>query len=231
MKILEKYNKLYFFCFFLIGFICIYLLYDYSISNINYKPPQPLNFSHKTHSGDFNFRCVYCHWQAEISDYSNIPTSSVCMSCHIGLTTKKELVEPLISSYDSNRVINWISIYRLPDYTRFSHKKHIRVGIDCSSCHSNVEEEDNVSQKVRLSMNWCLDCHRNPFDKIKPLREITGIYYYIDSTKIKSLLRTQNITNPSFGAFYYSVNIFPLKELASRSFTYNGAENCSSCHY
>lgn len=48
----------------------------------NYKPDQPINFSHKIHAGINKIDCQYCHDTARRSKHSGIPGANTCMNCH-----------------------------------------------------------------------------------------------------------------------------------------------------
>ncbi|MFN0037336.1 MAG: c-type cytochrome [Saprospiraceae bacterium] len=48
----------------------------------NYKPDQPINFSHKIHAGINKIDCQYCHDTARRSKQSGIPGANTCMNCH-----------------------------------------------------------------------------------------------------------------------------------------------------
>jgi len=56
--------------------------------------------------------------------------------------------------------IAWVKVHNLPDYVYFDHRAHVRVGIDCQTCHGNVETMERVRQVETLWMGWCVDCHR-----------------------------------------------------------------------
>lgn len=47
-----------------------------------YEPTQPIQFSHKTHSGIHQIECQYCHDGARRSKQSVIPAANTCMNCH-----------------------------------------------------------------------------------------------------------------------------------------------------
>lgn len=47
-----------------------------------YEPAQPIDFSHRLHSGELQISCLYCHSGAERSRHAGIPAASVCMNCH-----------------------------------------------------------------------------------------------------------------------------------------------------
>ncbi len=49
---------------------------------IGYAPEQPIQFSHKTHAGDQQIDCKFCHDGARRSKHSVIPSANTCMLCH-----------------------------------------------------------------------------------------------------------------------------------------------------
>lgn len=51
----------------------------------NYKPEQPIKFSHKTHAGIQKIDCQYCHDAARRSKSSGIPATNTCMNCHAAI--------------------------------------------------------------------------------------------------------------------------------------------------
>ncbi len=61
--------------------------------NQGYAPEQPIDFSHRLHSGDLEMDCLYCHTAAEKSSVASIPSPSVCMNCHRFVTAKYDKVK------------------------------------------------------------------------------------------------------------------------------------------
>ena len=57
--------------------------------------------------------------------------------------------------------INWVRVHNLPDFVRFDHRPHVLSGVACQHCHGPVETMERVRQFSRLSMGWCVDCHRD----------------------------------------------------------------------
>ena len=47
-----------------------------------YKPDQPIAFSHALHAGTNKIDCQYCHDSARRSKHSSIPGTNTCMNCH-----------------------------------------------------------------------------------------------------------------------------------------------------
>jgi hypothetical protein len=131
----------------------------------NYQPDQPIKFSHQTHVTENQIDCMYCHHTAATSKTANIPSTNLCMNCHIvvreGSRSGRFEIDKLVQAYEEGRSIEWIRIHKLPDHVFFSHAQHVGVGkIDCNQCHGQVEEMHLVRQVRDLSMGWCLECHR-----------------------------------------------------------------------
>jgi hypothetical protein len=42
----------------------------------------------------------------------------------------------------------------------FTHKPHMRAGVDCSACHGDVAGAHRVRREVNQTMGWCIECHR-----------------------------------------------------------------------
>lgn len=154
----------------------IYLLWLNYSSNIHYKPVQDTEFSHKIHSSKFGIRCISCHTGAEKSQVAGIPSIEDCMSCHIMLKYESSKLEKIVDSYENLNFSKWTKIYDIPDYVNYDHSIHIQAGIDCASCHGEVENTDTLSLTNNHEMKWCVACHKNPMTSIIVTREISGIY-------------------------------------------------------
>jgi len=129
-----------------------------------YSPDQPIKFSHKVHSGQNQTDCNYCHYSARSSKTAGIPPGNVCLNCHFlvrtGTRSGVTEINKVISAYDSGTPVEWIRIYRLPDFVFFSHAQHVTAGeLACEACHGDVKSMDRIYQETDLSMGWCLKCH------------------------------------------------------------------------
>lgn len=133
--------------------------------NHNYQPVQPIAFSHKLHAGQYQIDCKYCHIGVEKGKSATIPSTNICMNCHNAIEEgpkhgKKE-IEKIYESYKNNKPIEWVKIHNLPDLVYFNHAQHVKVaGLECQECHGPVEKMEEVYQYSKLSMGWCVDCHR-----------------------------------------------------------------------
>lgn len=131
----------------------------------NYAPEQPIKFSHLVHAGQNQIDCQYCHNLAEHSKSAGIPSSGVCMNCHVvvteGTKSGKFEISKISNAIGNNEPVEWVRVHNLPDHVFFSHAQHVGAGkLDCAECHGPVEEMDVIYQHSDLSMGWCLDCHR-----------------------------------------------------------------------
>jgi cytochrome c2 len=136
-----------------------------------YTPTQPIKYSHKLHAGavadgGMAIDCKYCHVGVEKGKQAGIPTVNICMNCHkaVGETvngTGKEEIAKIREAYTTGKPVEWIRIHNLPDHVYFSHAQHVKAGgLECQTCHGEIQTMEVVSQHAPLSMNWCINCHR-----------------------------------------------------------------------
>lgn len=133
---------------------------------------QPVQFSHKHHSGDDGIDCRYCHTQVETTASAGIPPTQTCMNCHSQLYADQPYLEPVRASYRDNIPIEWERVHDLPEYAYFNHSIHIAKGVGCSTCHGQIDDMPAVYQENTLQMEWCLSCHREPEKYIRPKDQI-----------------------------------------------------------
>jgi Cytochrome c7 and related cytochrome c len=136
------------------------------------RPDQPIPFSHKHHVEGLGLQCQYCHTSVEKSSYAGIPPTKTCINCHSQIWTNAEMLEPVRTSWATGASINWIRVHDLPDYVYFNHEIHVNKGIGCASCHGRVDEMPLMYEENSLQMEWCLNCHRNPAQNLRPTSEI-----------------------------------------------------------
>jgi hypothetical protein len=61
----------------------------------------------------------------------------------------------------NSRPIEWVKVHNVPDFVYFNHSVHVNAGVDCQSCHGQVETMERVRQVSDLSMGMCVNCHRD----------------------------------------------------------------------
>jgi hypothetical protein len=138
---------------------------------------QPLQFSHLHHVTDDGIDCRYCHTSVETSSFAGIPPTKTCMNCHAVLFANAVFLEPVRQSFRDNKPLHWVRVHDLPDFVYFNHSIHVKKGIGCESCHGRVDQMPLMRQENSLLMEWCINCHKNPQDYVRPRSEITTMGY------------------------------------------------------
>ena len=83
------------------------------------------------------------------------------MNCHSVARKNKPEIIKLTQYFAEGKPLMWKRIHKVPDFAYFNHSVHVNKGIECQSCHGNVQEMDVVRQSNSFTMANCLDCHRN----------------------------------------------------------------------
>ena len=168
---------------------------------------QPVQFSHKHHTGDDGIDCRYCHTTVETSYSAGIPPTQTCMNCHSQIWADSPYLEPVRASFRENKPIEWVRVHDVPEFAYFNHSIHIAKGVGCASCHGQIDDMPAVLQVNTLQMEWCLQCHRDPAPNIRPKAAIYDMKWTpADMTpeqqrevdeKIKSLRSKEMLTSCS----------------------------------
>ncbi|MGA1224451.1 MAG: cytochrome c3 family protein, partial [Phycisphaerales bacterium] len=94
----------------------------------------------------------------------------------------------------------------LPDFAYFDHSAHVNRGVSCVECHGRIDTMEVVYQKSPLSMGWCLECHRNPDNALRPVGEITNLAFDKESLSAEERASLKDMLH------------------------INPSEDCSTCH-
>ena len=141
---------------------------------------QPINFPHNVHVQTYKIDCQYCHADARRSEYAGLPSVTRCMGCHKITAADKPEIKKLAEYAGKGEPVPWVRIFKVPEFTYFPHKPHIRAGVRCQTCHGPVETMTTVGGRTGprlvndllnltgmrpaappLTMGWCIDCHRD----------------------------------------------------------------------
>lgn len=196
-------------------------------------PQQPIAFFHNVHAGDNEIPCLYCHTNAERSPTAGVPAVQVCAGCHVPGSAvtdpaTAQLAFPtadrdsvwhaealkLVGYWQRQEAIPWVRVHQLPAHAQFPHMSHVRVGVECQTCHGPVEEMQEVYQFSSLQMGWCVDCHRGEL----PLSEEEFAAIRERSTYVQRLARLTAQGSDTRGATAAYPN-----QIAST--------DCVVCHY
>jgi hypothetical protein len=182
-------------------------------TRVGYQPVQPVAFSHAIHVNQLGLDCRYCHTHVDKSWYSNVPSTSTCMNCHSQVLKADPRLELVRRSHENGTSIPWVQIHKTPDYVYFNHAVHVNRGISCVKCHGQVNEMDEVYHAKPFSMAFCLECHRNPAEHIRPADKVTDLtWQWSHDPELNEQLQKQKG-----------------RELV-HSWKVMASENCSACH-
>ena len=195
-------------------------------TRVGYEPDQPVPYDHKLHVEQLGMDCRYCHSFVETSGHANVPTAQVCWNCHKSVKKESPQLEPIRRAADvthefyTGEPVEWKRVHMAPDYVYFDHSVHINRGVSCASCHGDVGEMRVVKHAESHSMSWCLDCHRNPEEHVRPLDEVFNLKWKpedLGEAKLKEL-GVEKATQREIG-----------KKLV-HDWKINPPTNCSACH-
>ena len=82
-------------------------------------------------------------------------------------------IKKLTVYWEKKEPIPWVNYHYVPEHAKFPHKPHIRYGLECKTCHGDVENVDIPKPIVNIKMGWCVSCHEQILDKnFKELEDI-----------------------------------------------------------
>ena len=196
---------------FMIGGAVSYGYYYYmtpEYARVGYQPTQPVAFDHSLHADQLGMDCRYCHTYVDRSEHSNVPDTSTCMNCHNQIKTQSPALAPVRESYESGEPIEWVRIHKTPDYVYFNHSVHVNRGISCVECHGQIHKMEKVYHAKSFSMGFCLECHRNPEESIRPVDKVYDLDWKAESPEAQKNMGEK---------FVHDWNVMP-------------PESCSGCH-
>ena len=173
------------------------------VTTANTFREQPVQFSHQHHVGGIGIDCRYCHTSVEVSSSAGIPPTKTCINCHSQIWSTSPYLEPVRSSFRDDTPLKWLRVHDLPDFVYFNHSIHVKKGMGCETCHGRVDKMPLMRQQNSLQMEWCLNCHRNPEQFVRPRSEVFTMGYVpaVDQRELGPQLvaeyKIQSLTNCS----------------------------------
>jgi hypothetical protein len=164
---------------------------------IGYQPTQPVPYSHALHAGELGIDCRYCHSTVERAAEAAIPPAEVCMNCHATVKPESPLLLPIREAYAENKPVAWTRVTDVPDYVYFNHEAHVNAAVGCESCHGRVDQMVKVFQAQSLTMQWCLDCHRNPEPHLRKRENVTQMGYVAPPAERTAVLEKNRVRPPT----------------------------------
>jgi len=142
------------------------------VTQVNVVREQPVQFSHEHHVRGLGIDCRYCHTSVESSAFAGIPPTETCMTCHSQIWNDSPMLAPVRASFADDKPIHWTRVHDVPDFVYFHHGIHVQKGIGCSTCHGRVDLMPLTWRTAPLTMEWCLNCHREPEQFIRPREDV-----------------------------------------------------------
>lgn len=68
-----------------------------------YAPHQPIDYSHRLHAGELQIDCQFCHASADQSRHAGIPSTDVCMKCHMFVTSSFDVLQDEMQRADEEK--------------------------------------------------------------------------------------------------------------------------------
>lgn len=180
------------------GALLVGWLYVRSPLNTGVDEPiaQPVVFDHRHHVADDGIDCRYCHYLVDDSPHAGVPPTSLCMNCHAQIWNNAALLEPVRASYFTDTPIVWSRVNGLPDHVFFDHSIHVNRGVGCVTCHGRVDQMASVHKAQPFTMQFCLDCHRNPEPFLRPRGAITAMDWTAPQPSLGARLAALNAIRP-----------------------------------
>ena len=145
---------------------------------------QPVQFDHRHHVVDDLIDCKYCHQTVDRAPSAGIPPTGVCLNCHSQVWNKSRLLDVVRASWFTGQPIPWVRVHQLPGFVYFNHAAHVNKGVGCVECHGRVDQMPVIEQIAPLTMGWCLDCHRDPYPRLRPPEEVTSMTWKPDGDPV-----------------------------------------------
>ena len=81
------------------------------------------------------------------------------MACHQAIKTESPHIQKLAEAAKAGESIDWVQIYRVPDYVWFAHESHTEAGVGCEICHGAVAAREAMFKETATNMVSCMGCH------------------------------------------------------------------------
>ncbi len=212
----------------------------------DYKPVQPIFYSHKVHAGTNQISCLYCHGGAQDSKQASIPSVNVCMNCHKSI---KEYKGEEIKREDGSLVNGTAEIQKLyayagwdvekKEYNPDNNKDGIPDGahpIEWIKIHNLPDHVYfNHSQHIKVGKQQCQTCHGN-------IQEMPEVYQFADlsmgwcinchrETKVDFYNKDDSTGNKFYSIYEKFHTDIKNHKMDSVTVEKIGGTECQKCHY
>lgn len=192
---------------------------------VNVVRDQPVPFSHEHHVSGLGIDCRYCHTTVEDSPFAGIPPTKTCMTCHSQLWTNAQILEPVRQSWAQDKPLVWTRVHDLPKYVYFNHSIHINKGVGCATCHGPVNEMPLMWKANTLQMEWCLQCHSQPENYLRPRDQVFNMNWTVDQ-----YVSPEDQAKPEDQRKHWTQQELGQKLVNDYHIVKDQLQNCSICH-
>ena len=152
-------------------------------------------YSHALHAGELGIDCRYCHTTVERAAKAAVPPAATCMNCHSTVKKDSDVLLPIRQAFAENEAVKWTRVHDLPDYVYFNHMAHVNAAVGCESCHGRIDQMVKVYQAMPLTMEWCLECHKDPAPYLRDPSKVTAMGYQYGAQDRETILK-KNVVKP-----------------------------------
>ncbi len=213
----------------------------------NYKPVQPIFYSHEVHAGVNQISCLYCHGGAQDSKQAGIPSVNVCMNCHVAINEYKgdlKLVREDGSAVDGTAEIKQLYAYAGWDAANKQYKPdNNNDGIpDGAKPIAWVKIHNlpdhvyfNHSQHVKVGKQQCQTCH-GEIQKMAEVKQFSDLSmgWCINchrETKVDFYNNKTGEGNKFYSIYEKFHNDIKNHKMDSVTVESIGGTECQKCHY
>ncbi len=205
----------------------------------NYRPIQPIFYSHKVHAGINQINCLYCHAGAEKSRQGMIPSSNVCMNCHKQINEYTGEKDMPLKTAEGKAINGTEEIKKLYEYAGWDPvAKKYKLNADGSIAATPIKWVKihnlpdhvyfNHSQHVKVGQVQCQRCHGE-------ITEMDEVYQFAPLS-MGWCINCHRQTQVKFDNDYYSIFAKYREEIKSGKRTgvtveELGGTECQKCHY
>ncbi len=168
----------------IVGYL-VWWTHSSTFNQVGVKVPQPVPFPHNFHVAVLGLNCRYCHTGVDKAAFADLPPTETCMSCHSQIATNDPALAPVRDSWKTGKPIAWNKVYQVPDYVYFNHQAHVGKGVACETCHGRVDQMTTAVKANAMYMSFCVDCHRDPAQYVRPRANVYDMGYKPDGDQHK----------------------------------------------
>ena len=92
--------------------------------------------------------------------------------------------------------MRWVRVHDLPDYVYFNHQAHVNAAVGCETCHGRIDQMVRVYQAKPLTMEWCINCHKDPTPYLRDPANVTRMGYQFGAQEHETVQK-KNEVKPS----------------------------------